>query len=180
MNQIRSIQKLSETELEHGILSEETSWHYQYKDQAYIHFSGMNVELTEGDILTIFSQFGVPTDLKLVRDRETGESRGFGFLKYEDQRSTILAVDNLNGVKLCGRVLKVDHCFYEPRDEDEAYVKSVRDELATDIVDVGAGTEASPQGKIMSQEDAELADPMAEFISSKAEFISSKTDDMGK
>ncbi|AAS51937.1 ADR017Wp [Eremothecium gossypii ATCC 10895] len=167
MNQIRSIQKLSETELEHGILSEEASWHYQYKDQAYIHFSGLNVELTEGDILTVFSQFGVPTDLKLVRDRETGESRGFGFLKYEDQRSTVLAVDNLNGVNLCGRVLKVDHCFYEPRDEDEAYVKTVREELARDLVDVEVGTTAPIQGKITLTEDAELADPMGEFLSSK-------------
>jgi RNA-binding motif X-linked protein 2 len=33
----------------------------------------------------------------LVRDRKTGKSKGYAFLQYEDQRSTILAVDNLNG-----------------------------------------------------------------------------------
>merc|ERR1711874_631677 len=39
----------------------------------------------------------------------TGKSRGFGFLCYEDQRSTILAVDNLNGFKILGRTIRVDH-----------------------------------------------------------------------
>ena len=39
----------------------------------------------------------------------TGKSKGFGFLCYEDQRSTILAVDNFNGLKLCKRTIRVDH-----------------------------------------------------------------------
>jgi RNA recognition motif-containing protein len=40
-------------------------------------------------------------DLTLVRDQKTGKPRGFCFLAYEDQRSTILAVDNFNGAKVC-------------------------------------------------------------------------------
>lgn len=47
--------------------------------------------------------------MNLVRDQETGKSRGFAFLAYEDQRSTNLAVDNLNGTRVAGRTLKVDH-----------------------------------------------------------------------
>merc|ERR1712059_243056 len=39
----------------------------------------------------------------------TGKSRGFGFLCYMDQRSTVLSVDNLNGVKVLGRTIRVDH-----------------------------------------------------------------------
>jgi RNA-binding motif X-linked protein 2 len=35
-------------------------------------------------------------DLNLPRDKETGKTKDFGFFMYEDQRSTILAVDNLN------------------------------------------------------------------------------------
>ena len=45
----------------------------------------------------------------MVRDRETGKSKGFCFLKYDDQRSTVLAVDNFNGATLLGRTLRVDH-----------------------------------------------------------------------
>ena len=38
--------------------------------------------------------------MNLVRDRDTGKSKGFCFVAYEDQRSTILAVDNLNGFEV--------------------------------------------------------------------------------
>ena len=48
-------------------------------------------------------------DVNLPRDKSTGKTRGFGFLMYEDQRSTILAVDNLNGAKVLDRTLRVDH-----------------------------------------------------------------------
>ncbi|AET39507.1 U2 snRNP complex subunit IST3 Ecym_4467 [Eremothecium cymbalariae DBVPG len=171
MNQIRSIQKLSDSELQQGILSEEASWHYQYKDQAYIHFSGLNLELTEGDILTIFSQFGVPTDLKLARDRDTGESRGFGYLKYEDQRSTILAVDNLNGAKICGRTLKVDHTFYHPRNEDVDYMNEMKLQLSKDVireplhkVDSELQSVSSKCKKEGNGDDDDFADPMEKFI----------------
>ncbi len=44
-----------------------------------------------------------------MRDPAKGTSRGFGFIKYEDQRSTVLAVDNLNGVKILDRTLSCDH-----------------------------------------------------------------------
>ncbi len=45
----------------------------------------------------------------MPRDKETGGPKGFAFLLYEDQRSTILAVDNLNGAKVLDRTLRVDH-----------------------------------------------------------------------
>lgn len=60
-------------------------------------------------MITIFSQFGEPVDINLPRDKQTGKTRGFGFLMYENQKSTILAVDNLNGAKVLGRTLRVDH-----------------------------------------------------------------------
>jgi len=69
----------------------------------------LNLELTEGDVITIFSQYGEIMDVNLPRDKETGKTKGFGFLMYEDQRSCVLAVDNLNGAKLLERTLRVDH-----------------------------------------------------------------------
>ncbi|KAI4306620.1 hypothetical protein L6164_029881 [Bauhinia variegata] len=48
-------------------------------------------------------------DVNLVRDKSTGKSKGFAFLAYEDQRSTNLAVDNLNGAQILGRIIRVDH-----------------------------------------------------------------------
>jgi RNA recognition motif-containing protein len=46
-------------------------------------------------------RYGEVVNLNLVRDKATGKSKGFCFLCYEDQRSTVLAVDNLNGIKVC-------------------------------------------------------------------------------
>lgn len=99
--------------------STEASWHADYRDTAYIYIGGLSFELSEGDVIAIFSQFGEPVYVNLVRDKETGKSRGFAFLKYEDQRSTDLAVDNLGGATIMGRVLKVDHTRYKRKDEEE-------------------------------------------------------------
>lgn len=161
MNQIKAIQRINDIELENGILSPELSWHEQYKDQAYIFVGGLERELTEGDVLTIFSQFGVPVDILLVRDRETGESKGFGYLKYEDQRSTILAVDNLNGARIAGKAIKVDHALYAPRDDDWQYRNAVQEELSKDKLEVPSNRQI---GETAGKQDASnLADPMASY-----------------
>lgn len=97
----------------------EASWHADYRDTAYVYIGGLPFDLSEGDIVTIFSQYGEPVHVNLVRDKETGKSRGFAFLKYEDQRSTDLAVDNLGGATVLGRMLRVDHTRYKKRDEEE-------------------------------------------------------------
>jgi RNA-binding motif X-linked protein 2 len=48
-------------------------------------------------------------DINMPRDKLTNKPRGFAFLMYEDQRSTVLAVDNLTGAKVLERTLRVDH-----------------------------------------------------------------------
>lgn len=118
MNIIREIQNLNKRELEANV-SIAGSWHRDFDDTAYIYIGGLPFDLSEGDIITIFSQYGEPTYVNLIRDKETGKSKGFAFLKYEDQRSTDLAVDNLGGASIMGRVLKVDHTRYKRKDGEE-------------------------------------------------------------
>ncbi|RXG73026.1 RNA-binding motif protein, X-linked 2 [Armadillidium vulgare] len=98
LTNVKNIEKLSKLELDQGIPIEK-SWHQQYRDSAWIFFGGLNYDLTEGDVICVFSQYGEVANINLIRDHKTGKSKGFGFLCYEDQRSTILAVDNLNGIK---------------------------------------------------------------------------------
>ncbi|KAL5475921.1 hypothetical protein EMCRGX_G025800 [Ephydatia muelleri] len=90
-----------------------------YEGSAYIFVGGLDFDLTEGDVLSVFSQYGEIININLVRNKKTGKGKGFCFIGYEDQRSTILAVDNLNGIKLCGRTLRVDHVkeYRRPKDE---------------------------------------------------------------
>ncbi|KAJ1503188.1 hypothetical protein HMI54_004799 [Coelomomyces lativittatus] len=106
---IRAIQKLSESEL---TSTSSASWHDQYKHSPVIFVGGFSSDLSEGDLLTVFSQYGEILNLHLVRDQNQGHrgtSKGFGFIKYEDVRSTILAVDNLNHALLLDKRLRVDH-----------------------------------------------------------------------
>ncbi|XP_073943173.1 RNA-binding motif protein, X-linked 2 [Choristoneura fumiferana] len=107
MTNVKNVLKLSKNELTGNSKS---SWHDQYKDSAWVFVGGLPYDLTEGDIICVFSQYGEVVNINLVRDKATGKSRGFAFICYEDQRSTILAVDNLNGIKILGRTVRVDHC----------------------------------------------------------------------
>ena len=60
-----------------------------------------------------------------------GLSRGSCFLAFEDWRSTILAVDNMNGARLAGRTLRVDHAktYNPPRRRDAARKDDVADDV---------------------------------------------------
>ncbi|KAG0050064.1 hypothetical protein BGZ83_005149, partial [Gryganskiella cystojenkinii] len=110
MNVVKEIQRLNAREAQLSTShSMSGSWHDQYKDSAHVFVGGLPFELTEGDIICVLSQFGELAGINLVRDKETGKSRGFAFLKYVDQRSTVLAVDNMNGAKIGGRTIRVDH-----------------------------------------------------------------------
>ena len=110
MNVIREIQRITEEELKHNIFGGRNgSWHDRYKNCAWVFLGGLPYKFTEGDVLCFMSQWGEIDDLNLIRDENSGKSKGFCFVKYSDQRSTILAVDNFNGMQLCGRTLRVDH-----------------------------------------------------------------------
>lgn len=122
MYNINATKKLGELELAEGYEGHH-SWHNQFKHSAYIYIGGLDTRMTEGDVVIVFSQFGEIIDVNLIRDRTTGKSKGFAFVCYEDQRSTILAVDNMNGAQLLNRTIRVDHVekYKAPKkfDEDE-------------------------------------------------------------
>ncbi len=108
MNKIRDVERLNQAELESGV-SLQGSWHMAYRGSNYVFVGGLPYDLTEGDLEVVMSQFGILTDLRLQRDPGTGNSKGFGWVSYADWRSTVLAVDNMNGVELLGRKVSVDH-----------------------------------------------------------------------
>lgn len=98
---MKNVTKLSELELKRGGKS---SWHDQYRNSAWIFVGGLPYDLSEGDVICIFSQYGEIVNINLVRDKVTGKQKGFCFICYEDQRSTVLAVDNLNGIKVIYKI----------------------------------------------------------------------------
>ncbi|XP_057442274.1 zinc finger CCCH domain-containing protein 25-like [Lotus japonicus] len=125
---VKRIQNINSKEAALGI-GEEASWHAKYKDSAYVFIGGIPFDLTEGDLLAVFAQYGEVVDVNLVRDKGTGKSLGYAFLAYEDQRSTNLAVDNLNGAQILGRIIRVDHRdkYTKKEEEDEETEKQNRE-----------------------------------------------------
>ena len=59
-----------------------------------------NRQMTEGDIATVFSQFGEVIDVRFIRHGKSGGFLGRAFVKYDDCRSCILAADNMNSARL--------------------------------------------------------------------------------
>jgi RNA-binding motif X-linked protein 2 len=109
MNQIRDLQKLIKAERDAKIPYGAGSWHWPYRRSPYIFIKNLDTRLSEGDLLVIFSQFGEIVDLKLSRDNETGEPRGFCWIAYEDPRSKVLAIEEMCGVDILNRQIFVDH-----------------------------------------------------------------------
>ncbi|KAI0322504.1 hypothetical protein OF83DRAFT_1093593 [Amylostereum chailletii] len=167
MNVVREINKINERELDLGLSG--ASWHDEYKDSAYVFIGGLHFELTEGDVIAIFSQYGEVMDVNLPRDKETGKTKGFGFLMYEDQRSTVLAVDNLNGAKVLERTLRVDHVknYKQSRTkgEDGEWVEAEEQSLNAKpemIID-----DAASDSSASSAPDIDPDDPMRDFLLEK-------------
>ena len=61
-----------------------------------------------------FESFGTVTEAKVITDRETGRSRGFGFVTFEDDASAAEAIEQMNGKELDGRTIKVNEANERP------------------------------------------------------------------
>lgn len=72
-----------------------------------IFIGNLDITLTEEVILTLFSQFGEVDTVLIVRNSNTGASRGFGFVKMADEESALKAINALDGSELEGKSLKV-------------------------------------------------------------------------
>ncbi|KAG0283184.1 hypothetical protein BGZ96_012452 [Linnemannia gamsii] len=177
MNNVKEIQRLNAREATLSTSHSQTgSWHEQYKDSAHVFVGGLPYHLTEGDIICVVSQFGEVAGINLVRDKDTGKSKGYAFLKYVDQRSTILAVDNLNGAQIAGRTIRVDHVqnYKVPKvfdadgneiepDEDtvnNAAPKAIQDDASDDDDDESSESEVDNTG-------IDIDDPMREYLLKK-------------
>ncbi|CAO3568405.1 unnamed protein product [Mortierella alpina] len=154
--------------------SQTGSWHEQYKDSAHIFAGGLPYNLTEGDVICVFSQFGEIAGINLVRDKDTGKSKGFAFIKYVDQRSTILAVDNLNSAQIGGRTIRVDHVqnYKVPKvfDADGNEIEPDEDMVNNAVPKPIQAEDSDEDGSSESEVDdtgIDIDDPMREYLLKK-------------
>ncbi|EYU42616.1 hypothetical protein MIMGU_mgv1a016253mg [Erythranthe guttata] len=69
---------------------------------------GLAWATTDQSLEHAFSQFGEVIESKIINDRETGRSRGFGFVTFKDERSMREAIEGMNGQELDGRNITVN------------------------------------------------------------------------
>jgi RNA recognition motif-containing protein len=73
---------------------------------------------TEHDLRQLFEPYGVVETINVITDRDTGRSRGFGFVEMPESRAAQAAIQGLQGTTLAGRALNVNEAKpREPRRE---------------------------------------------------------------
>jgi RNA recognition motif-containing protein len=73
-----------------------------------IYVANISFRATESQLKDLFQQFGEVTSVKIVKDRETGRSRGFGFVEMANDSEGQQAVAQLNGTSFQDRNLVVN------------------------------------------------------------------------
>jgi len=70
--------------------------------------------MTDDDLSNLFSEYGSVTTAKILKDKVSGRSKGFGFVEMEDDEAAKTAIANLNDAEVQGRKLKVNESQPKP------------------------------------------------------------------
>ena len=80
-----------------------------------LYVANLSWSISEEDLKNVFQPYGAVTSVKIVTDRETGRSRGFGFVEMEDENAGQSAIGELNDTELQGRKIVVKESFPRPQ-----------------------------------------------------------------
>ncbi|MFN5476290.1 MAG: RNA recognition motif domain-containing protein [Sphingobacteriales bacterium] len=72
-----------------------------------IFVSNLSFNVQDEDLREFFTSYGEVTSAKIINDRETGKSRGFGFVEMSDDTASKKAIAELDGANVDGRTIKV-------------------------------------------------------------------------
>ncbi len=79
-----------------------------------IYVGNLPYQTTETELETLFTEFGVVTSVRIITDRDSGRSKGFGFVEMEDSSAAQEAISELNNTDFGGRNLKVNEARPRP------------------------------------------------------------------
>ena len=80
-----------------------------------IYVGNLSYEVTPEDLSGVFTEYGTVTRVHLPKDRETGRSRGFGFVEMSTEEEEEQAISALDGANWMGRDMKVNKA--RPKEE---------------------------------------------------------------
>ncbi|MBN1625967.1 MAG: RNA-binding protein [Deltaproteobacteria bacterium] len=73
-----------------------------------IYVGNLSYEVTDNELKEAFKAFGQVETVKVIKDNETGRSKGFGFVEMPDNAEAQAAIDGLNDKELKGKAMKVN------------------------------------------------------------------------
>lgn len=80
-----------------------------------IYVSNLGFNFQDDDLKNLFTAYGEVTSAKVIKDRDTNQSRGFGFVEMSDDKAAAKAITELNGTIADGRPIKVSEA--RPKEE---------------------------------------------------------------
>jgi RNA recognition motif-containing protein len=75
----------------------------------------------EDGLRSAFQSFGTVVSAKIITDRDSGQSKGFGFVEMGSDDEARAAITGMNGRELDGRALKVNEAMDKPRRDDNRW-----------------------------------------------------------
>ena len=72
-----------------------------------IFIAGLSYQINDADLKQLFEEYGTISSAKVITDRDTGRSKGFGFVEMDDDSEGQRAIEELNGAEYDGRTLSV-------------------------------------------------------------------------
>lgn len=84
-----------------------------------IYVGNLHYEINEEFLKSVFEEYGVVESAKIIIDKYSGKSKGFGFIEMPDENEGLKAVEALNGKEVKGRNLKVN----QAREKSESNFK---------------------------------------------------------
>jgi RNA recognition motif-containing protein len=81
-----------------------------------IYVGNLSQKVTEDDLREAFESFGQVTSIKIIKDRFTNESKGFGFIEMPVKQEATTAMEDLNGKDIKGKTISVNEA--KPRTDD--------------------------------------------------------------
>lgn len=72
-----------------------------------IYIGNLNYRVQEEDLKQVMEEYGVVDSVKIIKDRETGRSKGFAFVEMPDNQAAQKAIDELNQAEFEGRQMVV-------------------------------------------------------------------------
>ncbi len=77
---------------------------------------GLSWGLDWQEVKDVFKEYGEVTFVKVIKDRETGRSKGFGFVEFSNIEDAIKAKEAMDGAEVDGRTIKVDYAQEKKED----------------------------------------------------------------